>query len=264
MSKQGVLSVTVLLAAGSVASMGCSDDPVDTAGTSGGAATGGSAGTSTQASGGAASGSSGSGGSSMTTMTGGAPASGGLSSTGGSTANGGMPNTGGSTAGSGAAVSAGGSSAGSSAVAGGGAGGASTAGAPGAAGTPNPAGGQAGSAGGVQALAGAPGAGSGSGGQAAVGDTWESYAMGFFETYCVSCHNDDNQGVATRNHHELAAVVAEKDAIACGVAKSQADWMARGCTSGMPASKQFPAGSGAKPTDEERDRLLAWIDAGTP
>jgi hypothetical protein len=116
----------------------------------------------------------------------------------------------------------------------------------------------------MPSVAGAPGAGSGSGGQPAVGDTWESYAKGFFESYCVSCHNDDNKGVATRDQHNLDAVIAEKDAIACGVAKSQADWMARGCTSGMPASKQFPAGSGPKPTDEERDRLLAWIDAGTP
>jgi hypothetical protein len=103
----------------------------------------------------------------------------------------------------------------------------------------------------------------GAGGQVA-GDTWESFAKGFFEAYCVSCHNDDNRGDATRDQHKLEVVIAEKDAIACGVSKSQADWTARGCTSDMPSSRQFPAGSGPAPSDEERDRLLAWIDAGTP
>ena len=106
-------------------------------------------------------------------------------------------------------------------------------------------------------------AGNGVGGQVATGDTWDSYAQGFFASYCVSCHNDDNSGTATRDYHDFDVVSSERDKIACGVSKSQADWTARGC-SGTPAAKQFPAGSGAKPSDAERDRLLAWIDAGTP
>ncbi|HEX5101170.1 MAG TPA: hypothetical protein VFV94_16780, partial [Polyangiaceae bacterium] len=98
----------------------------------------------------------------------------------------------------------------------------------------------------------------------AQGDTWETFAQGFFESYCVSCHNDDNSGVAARNFHDVARVSSEQEAIACGVSKSQADWTERGCTSDLPSPKQFPAGNGAKPTDAERDRLLAWIDAGAP
>src|SRR6185295_5718730 len=33
---------------------------------------------------------------------------------------------------------------------------------------------------------------------AAASDTWSSYAQGFFTSYCVSCHNDDNAGDAAR------------------------------------------------------------------
>jgi uncharacterized membrane protein len=88
--------------------------------------------------------------------------------------------------------------------------------------------------------------------------------MAFMQKYCASCHNDDNAGDASRNYHMLAAVMREKVAIACGTAKSAADRTARGCAASAPRARQFPAGNGAKPTDEERDRLLRWIDAGTP
>ncbi|HVY31979.1 MAG TPA: hypothetical protein VHB79_35835 [Polyangiaceae bacterium] len=112
---------------------------------------------------------------------------------------------------------------------------------------------------------GASAAGTSGGGQAggAATDTWDSYAKSFTATYCVSCHNDDNAGTATRDYHMLAAVKAESVKIACGVSKSQADWSARGCTGG-PAARQFPAGGGAKPMDAERDRFIKWIDAGMP
>jgi hypothetical protein len=107
----------------------------------------------------------------------------------------------------------------------------------------------------------------GQGGGAAGGvsgtDTWANYAQGFFQTYCVSCHNDDHSGTATRDYHALANVTSEKSKIACGVSKSQADWTNRGCTV-SPSARQFPAGTGPKPTDAERDRLILWIDSGTP
>ncbi len=123
----------------------------------------------------------------------------------------------------------------------------------------SPAAGAGGSSGaGGSASGGASGAGGG-----AAGDTWENYGKGFMTTYCVSCHNDDNQGSATRDYHMLQAVKAESEDIACGLAKSQEVWSARGCTGG-PAAMQFPAGGGAKPDDAERDRILAWIDAGMP
>lgn len=95
------------------------------------------------------------------------------------------------------------------------------------------------------------------------GDTWDSYGQGFFVTYCVSCHNDDNTGDATRNFHERSVVDAQASEIACGVSKSTADWTARGC-SGFPPARQFPIGGGPKPSDSDRDRLVAWIDAALP
>ena len=97
----------------------------------------------------------------------------------------------------------------------------------------------------------------------ASGDTWQNYAMGFFQTYCVSCHNDDNAGDADRDFHVLSIVIGEKAKIACGLTKSESDWATRGC-SGAPAARMFPIGNGPKPSDQERDRLIAWIDAGTP
>jgi hypothetical protein len=122
-----------------------------------------------------------------------------------------------------------------------------------------------GGAGGASGDAGAGGHGGGVGGAGGVAgtDTWDSYAKGFFQTFCVSCHNDDHTGVATRDYHVMANVVNEKAKIACGVSKSQADWSKRGCT-GFPPAHQFPVGGGPKPTDAERDRVILWIDSGTP
>jgi hypothetical protein len=121
--------------------------------------------------------------------------------------------------------------------------------------------------------AGSGGAG-GSGGAADAGgtevapvppaDTWENYAKGFAETFCVSCHNDDRAGDATRDYHMLAVVVREKVDIACGTAKSAAARATLNCPGGAPVARQFPPGNGAKPTDEQRDRFLRWIAAGTP
>jgi cytochrome c553 len=92
-------------------------------------------------------------------------------------------------------------------------------------------------------------------------DTWETFAKGFFASFCISCHDDDKKGVAARDYHQLANVMKEKAEIACGVASSQAAWTQRGCK-GFPPARQFPVGTGPKPTDAERDRLLRWIDAG--
>jgi hypothetical protein len=108
---------------------------------------------------------------------------------------------------------------------------------------------------------GAGGAGSPDAGTSA--DTWASFASGFFTSFCVACHDDDKKGVPARDYHMLANVMREKKEIACGLASSQAAWTQRGC-SGFPPARQFPVGNGPKPTDAERDRLLRWIDAGTP
>jgi hypothetical protein len=113
------------------------------------------------------------------------------------------------------------------------------------------------------ATAGPPDAGTSSPDSAASPDTWESFAKGFFTSFCVSCHDDDKKGVAARDYHQLANVMKEKAEIACGVSSSQAAWAQRGCT-GFPPARQFPVGNGPKPTDAERARLVRWIEAGTP
>jgi hypothetical protein len=95
----------------------------------------------------------------------------------------------------------------------------------------------------------------------AAADTWDSYAKGFFATYCVGCHNDDNTGDPSRDYETLANVVREKAKIACGVTRSMADWTMRGC-SGAPRAGLFPVGAGPKPADADRERLLRWIDSG--
>jgi hypothetical protein len=77
--------------------------------------------------------------------------------------------------------------------------------------------------------------------------------------YCVECHGaSDPDG---RDFTKLSIVQAQKDEIRCGVAPVQL----KGCT-GFPPPHQFPVsnatGTNPKPTDAERDRLVAWIDAG--
>jgi hypothetical protein len=92
------------------------------------------------------------------------------------------------------------------------------------------------------------------------GDTWSSFAQGFFATYCVECHGAGN---AKRDYSTLDNVVRDKDMIRCGVAPTQQP----GCGA-APAPKQFPisnaAGTNPKPSDAERTRILAWIAAGLP
>lgn len=90
---------------------------------------------------------------------------------------------------------------------------------------------------------------------APMGDTWDSWAMGFFDTYCVGCHSG-----GTRDYRTIEEVIRDQDDIACGVAPTALDR----CGAGLPSPSQFPVGSGPFPSDAERERLVAWIDAGLP
>jgi hypothetical protein len=100
---------------------------------------------------------------------------------------------------------------------------------------------------------------SGAPADAASTDTWASYASGFFTTYCDSCHNA--QDATGRDYNVQANVAKDKAVMRCGVAAAQdPSW---GCAP-TPAAKQFPIGSGPKPTDAERARIVAWIAAGEP
>ena len=94
-------------------------------------------------------------------------------------------------------------------------------------------------------------------------DTWASWSLGFFTRYCVECHAaNDPKGLDFGVH---STVTASKDLIRCGVSvQQQASW---GCAP-SPVAKQFPisdqAGTNPKPSDAERDRVVAWIGAGCP
>jgi hypothetical protein len=93
------------------------------------------------------------------------------------------------------------------------------------------------------------------------GDTWASYAQGFFMTYCVECHNATKD--PNRDYTKLADVMTDAALIRCGVAPT----MQTGCGP-SPPPKQFPIsdamGTNPKPTDAERLRIVAWISAGLP
>jgi hypothetical protein len=88
-------------------------------------------------------------------------------------------------------------------------------------------------------------------------DSWANYAAGFFTAYCTSCHNQrDTTG---RDYNIQANVAKDKTSMRCGVAAVQdASWS---CAA-SPVARQFPIGSGPKPTDTERARIVAWISAG--
>jgi hypothetical protein len=88
------------------------------------------------------------------------------------------------------------------------------------------------------------------------GDTWASWAQGFFSTYCTSCHGASDP---SRDFRTIADVVRDQAIIRCGVAAT----VQPGCGS-SPAPKKFPIGTGPKPTDAERERVVAWIAAGLP
>lgn len=99
------------------------------------------------------------------------------------------------------------------------------------------------------------------GGDAATGDTWANFGQGFFATYCTSCHSPNGSDPGSKDFTMYASVMANAPEIRCGVAVTQdAAWM---CAA-FPPPKQFPVGTGAKPTDAERNRLVQWISAGLP
>lgn len=86
------------------------------------------------------------------------------------------------------------------------------------------------------------------------GDTWRDFAAGFFETYCVECHD-----ALPRDFRRLDSVRDHQARIRCGVsAEPLTD-----CTGGPPP-RQFPIGDGPFPSDPERTRLVDWIERGLP
>lgn len=85
------------------------------------------------------------------------------------------------------------------------------------------------------------------------GDTWTTFAEPFFVTYCVDCHS-----VSPKNFNLIDDVRALAPRIRCGVS----DVVLPLCTASSPSPRQFPIGTGPRPTAPDRARLAAWIDAG--
>ena len=90
---------------------------------------------------------------------------------------------------------------------------------------------------------------------ASVGDTWETYAADWLQRFCVECH-----GGGRRDYTTPADVMRDAGRIRCGVSP---DRPLEGCGA-SPRARQFPVGDGPRPTDDERRRFVAWIDAGMP
>jgi hypothetical protein len=93
------------------------------------------------------------------------------------------------------------------------------------------------------------------------GDTWDSWAQGFFTKYCVECHSASDPQM--RDYTKKADVARDFATIRCGVASAQdAAWAC------AVAPRQFPIDDAAKtnpkPSDAERARAVAWINAGLP
>jgi hypothetical protein len=101
-------------------------------------------------------------------------------------------------------------------------------------------------------------------------DTWNNYAKGFFSKYCVECHNATVPDPGTdpnQNFNIYSDVVGLDKTIRCGV--SPAGVFQSGCShTAFPPPGQFPIsdskGTNPKPSDAERLRIIAWINAGAP
>jgi hypothetical protein len=87
-------------------------------------------------------------------------------------------------------------------------------------------------------------------------DTWEGWALpSFFEVYCNSCH----PGSSPRDFSDYDVVVANEEHIRCGVAPEAIE----SCDHHIEPG-HLPIGDGPYPSDDERWRLVEWMQAGMP
>jgi hypothetical protein len=94
-------------------------------------------------------------------------------------------------------------------------------------------------------------------------DTWANFAQGFFKTYCVECHNATKPAGGAQNFNEYADVKALASTIRCGVAP-MGEFQSSCSKTAFPPPGQFPIGTGPYPSDADRLRIIAWINAGLP
>jgi hypothetical protein len=100
---------------------------------------------------------------------------------------------------------------------------------------------------------------------------WNGWAGEFVRDYCVQCHNPAAPCSGSQCHptagplpdfrlHETLVSLAPE--IRCGVAVQQDP--AWNC--GAITAKQFPVDMGGNPlpTDEQRELIVDWVDAGCP
>ena len=104
------------------------------------------------------------------------------------------------------------------------------------------------------------------------GATWDNWTGAFIGDYCVECHNPAAKCGGEGCHaagdpvlfdfRDEKAVIQHSTAIRCGAGAT---------TDPSPEcaafrAKEFPkwTGSNPLPTDEQREVLLGWIDAGMP
>jgi hypothetical protein len=99
---------------------------------------------------------------------------------------------------------------------------------------------------------------------------WDDWAGTFVADYCVQCHNPGAPCLGSGCHtagqlpdfRQQSDVVSFALTIRCGISVQQdPSW---GC--GGTAPETFPINSGSNPfpTDEQRDIVVGWIDAGCP
>jgi hypothetical protein len=99
---------------------------------------------------------------------------------------------------------------------------------------------------------------------------WDGWAGTFVVDYCVECHNPSAPCVGSGCHtagelpdfRDKTAFVHDAARIRCGISVEQDPrW---NCAATPP--KEFPRNGGDNPfpTDEQRDIMVGWIDAGCP
>lgn len=85
--------------------------------------------------------------------------------------------------------------------------------------------------------------------------TWENWAYPeFFTPYCIDCHPSN---MSSRDFSDYDAIGANLEHIRCGVAPE----IVAPCD-GHIEPGHLPIGDGPKPSDDERWRLVQWIDDG--
>jgi hypothetical protein len=100
---------------------------------------------------------------------------------------------------------------------------------------------------------------------------WDGWAGGFVNDYCVQCHNPSAPCTGSGCHPSAGAipdfqtksgVVSLAPTIRCGISIQQDP--AWNCGATAPESFPVSQGNNPLPTDEQRDLVAAWIEAGCP